>query len=82
MISSISPSVVVPTTLSLERKGYGKGSGINTLIVGAASMDVVISISLFGVFLGLAFSEGKIDVMMYSYCMTEGLYDFGITNLI
>ena len=30
-----------------------------TLIVAAASVDVVISISLFGVFLGLAFSEGE-----------------------
>ena len=30
-----------------------------TLIVAAASIDVVIAISLFGVFFGLAFSEGK-----------------------
>ena len=34
-------------------------SGIPTLILAAASMDDVIAISLFGVFLGLAFSEGK-----------------------
>ncbi len=33
-------------------------AGIPTLVVAAASMDVVTSISLFGVFLGLAFSEG------------------------
>ena len=29
------------------------------MIVAAASIDVVIAISLFGVFFGLAFSEGK-----------------------
>ena len=32
--------------------------GIPTLVISAASFDVVISISLFGVFLGLTFSEG------------------------
>ena len=34
-------------------------SGELTLIVAAASIDVVIAISLFGVFFGLAFSEGN-----------------------
>ena len=34
-------------------------SGIPSLVVAAASIDVVISISLFGVFLGLVFSDGK-----------------------
>ncbi len=58
IIAAISPAVVVPTTLSLQNQGYGKESGIPTLIVAAASMDVVISISIFGVFLGLSFSEG------------------------
>ena len=33
-------------------------AGVPTLILAAASMDDVIAISLFGVFLGLAFSEG------------------------
>ena len=58
-MAAISPAVVVPTTLSLQDMGYGVESGIPTLIVGAASMDVVISISLFGIFLGLAFSDGE-----------------------
>ncbi len=60
IIAAISPAVVVPTTLSLQSQGYGQESGIPTLIVAAASMDVVISISLFGVFLGLAFSAGLV----------------------
>ena len=34
-------------------------SGIPTLVVAGASIDVVISISLFGVFLGLVFSDGE-----------------------
>ena len=32
--------------------------GIPTLIVAAASVDVVTAVSLFGIFLGLVFSEG------------------------
>ena len=58
VVAAISPSVVVPTALNLQSQGFGQASGIPTLIVAAASMDVVICISLFGVFLGLAFSEG------------------------
>lgn len=58
VVAAISPSVVVPTMLNLQSRGYGVESGIPTLVVGAASMDVVIVISLFGIFLGLAFSDG------------------------
>lgn len=36
--------------------------GIPTLIVAAASMDVVTAVSLFGIFLGLVFSEGKYNL--------------------
>ena len=35
--------------------------GIPTLVIAAASVDVVTAISVFGVFLGLAFSEGRRD---------------------
>ena len=58
VVAAISPAVVVPNTLVLQAQGYGQASGIPTLIVAAASMDVVVSISIFGVFFGLAFSEG------------------------
>ncbi len=51
--------MVVPTALNLQQQGYGVESGLPTLIVGAASLDVVITISLFGIFLGLAFSDGE-----------------------
>lgn len=44
-------------------------TGIPTLIIGAASFDVVISISLFGIFLGLAFSEGMIMNVYIISCM-------------
>ena len=34
-------------------------AGIPTLVLAAASLDVVICISFFGVFLGLTFSDGE-----------------------
>lgn len=60
VIAAISPAIVVPTMLSLDNRGYGKKKGITTLTVAAASLDVVVSVSLFGVFLGLAFSAGNV----------------------
>ena len=66
-IAAISPSVTIPTTLSLYSQGYGRESGVPTLIVGAASLDVVIVISLFGIFLGLAFSDGESTWMCWMW---------------
>ena len=46
--------------LSLQQAGYGTLQGIPTLVMAASSCDDVLAISLFGVFLGIAFSEGDI----------------------
>ena len=54
----MSPAIVVPITLDLQSQGYGRETGIPTLVVASSSMDIVISISIFGIFLGLSFSEG------------------------
>ena len=53
-----SPAVVVPQLLTLQQRGFGVEQGIPTLVMAASSFDDVIAISLFGVFLGIAFSEG------------------------
>ena len=37
--------------------------GIPTLIVAAASVDVVTAVSLFGIFLGLVFSDGTYSIL-------------------
>lgn len=59
LIAAVSPAVVVPSLLELQEKGYGVDEGIPTLGVASASLENVFAISLVGVFLGLAFSEGK-----------------------
>lgn len=55
----MSPAVVVPSMLNLQNDGYGVSEGIPTMVMAASSCDDVLAISLFGVFLGVAFSEGK-----------------------
>lgn len=49
---------MVPSLLELQEKGFGIDQGIPTLGIAAASLENVFSISLVGVFLGIAFSEG------------------------
>ena len=60
LLSSISPSVVVPTTLVFQEKVPGINTGVTNLIVAAANVDVVVAVSLFSIFLSLVFSEGSL----------------------
>lgn len=63
IVSAVSPAVVVPSMLDLQRKGYGTAKGIPTMILAAASFDDVISITGFGVALSLIFSgQGEAGV--------------------
>eukprot|EP01029_Cantina_marsupialis_P028739 TRINITY_DN777947_c0_g1_i1.p1 TRINITY_DN777947_c0_g1~~TRINITY_DN777947_c0_g1_i1.p1 ORF type:complete len:471 (+),score=153.75 TRINITY_DN777947_c0_g1_i1:278-1690(+) len=75
VISAVSPAVVVPSLLSLQDAGYGVEKGIPTLVLAAASFDDVISISAFGAFLGLAFSNGSVveDILRGPMELTMGL---------
>ncbi|XP_068744939.1 sodium/hydrogen exchanger 9B2-like isoform X3 [Montipora capricornis] len=60
VLGAVTPAVVVPQLLTLQAKGFGVEQGIPTLVMAASSFDDVIAISLFGVFLGIAFSEGNV----------------------
>ena len=54
IVSAVSPAVVVPSLLKLKEQKYGTEKGIPDLILAAASFDDVLSISGFGICLGLA----------------------------
>ena len=58
ILGAVSPAVVVPSMLNLQLVGYGTKEGIPTLVMAASSCDDVLAISLFSVFLGIAFSQG------------------------
>ncbi|WFB34350.1 cation:proton antiporter [Kiritimatiellota bacterium B12222] len=58
MLSAVSPAVVVPAMLNLSEKGYGQKRQVPTLVLAGASVDDVLAITFFSVFLGMASQEG------------------------
>ena len=59
ILSAVSPAVVVPSLLRLKEQKYGTKKGIPDLVLAAASFDDVLSISGFGICLGLSLSDGS-----------------------
>ncbi|MCB1223395.1 MAG: cation:proton antiporter [Mesotoga sp.] len=59
IIAAVSPAVVVPEMLRLKERDFGKRDEIPSTILAAASIDDVVAITLFTVFLGI---EGGQDV--------------------
>lgn len=57
-MAAVSPAVVVPCLLKLGEDGYGVEEGIPTLVIAAASIDDVLSITGFSVMMGVTFAEG------------------------
>ncbi|XP_053211225.1 sodium/hydrogen exchanger 9B2-like [Panonychus citri] len=51
-----SPAIIVPSMINLQQQGYGIDKGIPTLAIGGSSLDDVLAITGFEVFLGLAMS--------------------------
>jgi len=66
-LSAVSPAVLVPSLLRLKRLGYGEDNGVNTLVIAASSLDDIVSISAFGVLLGIVFSTGTYDRLRIRY---------------
>ncbi|CAG0895844.1 unnamed protein product [Darwinula stevensoni] len=64
-LATSSTAVVVPCMLSIQRKGYGVAKGIPTLLIAASSIDDILAISIFAIFLGMTFSEGSIMNKMF-----------------
>ncbi|KAM7376861.1 hypothetical protein PAMA_013569 [Pampus argenteus] len=58
VLAAVSPAVVVPSMLLLQREGYGAEKGIPTLLMAAGSFDDILAITGFSTFLGIAFSTG------------------------
>jgi len=57
-LSAVSPAVLVPSLYRMKRLGYGEIKGVNTLLIAASSLDDIVSISAFGILLGVLFSSG------------------------
>lgn len=53
IIAAVSPAVVVPEMLKLKKSGFRKKNEIPSTILAAASIDDVVAITLFTIFLGI-----------------------------
>ncbi|TRY82929.1 hypothetical protein DNTS_027924 [Danionella cerebrum] len=60
VLGAVSPAVVVPSMLILQRQGYGLEQGIPTLLMAACSIDDIIAITCFTTCLGIAFATGAV----------------------
>ncbi|MCR2043451.1 cation:proton antiporter [Anaerosalibacter massiliensis] len=63
VLAAVSPAVVVPSMLNLNKNNIGTNKGIPTLIMAGASIDDVFAITIFSAFLGL-YSGTHINIGM------------------
>lgn len=63
VLAAVSPAVVVPSMLNLNKNNIGTNKGIPTLIMAGASIDDVFAITIFSAFLGL-YSDTHINIGM------------------
>ncbi|KAM9330487.1 sodium/hydrogen exchanger 9B2 [Gastrophryne carolinensis] len=59
VLGAVSPAVVVPSMLLLQKQGYGVDKGVPTLLMAAGSFDDILAITGFNTCLGMAFSSGS-----------------------
>ncbi|KAJ8407491.1 hypothetical protein AAFF_G00273480 [Aldrovandia affinis] len=59
VLGAVSPAVVVPSMLLLQKEGYGVEQGIPTLLMAAGSFDDVLAITGFTTCMGMAFATGS-----------------------
>ena len=57
ILAAVSPAVVVPAMLSLQKKGLGMAKGVPVIVLAGAALDDAFAITLFSAFVGLA-SQG------------------------
>lgn len=60
VLGAVTPAVVVPSMLLLQKDGYGVEQGIPTLLMAAGSFDDVLAITGFTTCLGMAFATGDL----------------------
>lgn len=60
MLAAVSPAVVLPVMLKLQKKGIGVTNGIPTLVIAVAGIDDVLALTGFEIVLGITFSTGSL----------------------
>lgn len=65
VLSAISPSILIPGLLNLQEHGFGTNKGIPSLLIASATLDDVLSISLFGILLSIIFATGHVAFTVF-----------------
>lgn len=60
VLTAVSPSILIPGLLNLKEHGFGTNKGIPSLLIASATLDDVLSISVFGILLGIIYATGSI----------------------
>ncbi|KAF8764998.1 Sodium/hydrogen exchanger 9B2 like protein [Argiope bruennichi] len=60
MLAAVSPAVVLPVMLKLQKKGIGVTNGVPTMVIAVAGIDDVLALSAFEVLLGITFATGTL----------------------
>jgi solute carrier family 9B (sodium/hydrogen exchanger), member 1/2 len=55
-LGAVSPAVLVPSLMILQKAGYGVKKGIPTTLIAASSFDDIIAITVFGICISIAFN--------------------------
>jgi NhaP-type Na+/H+ or K+/H+ antiporter len=63
IISAVSPAIVIPSMVELKEKGLGMDKGIPTMNLAATSIDDVVALSMFGIFLNAATTNQTFSVL-------------------
>ena len=58
-LGAVSPAVLVPSLMILQKAHYGIKKGIPTTLIAASSFDDIIAITVFSIFLSIAFNQVK-----------------------
>ena len=66
MLSAVTPAVVVPAMLHLQERSIGTNHDIPSLVIAASSVDDILAITGFTVFLGVVFSQGELIHLLSS----------------
>ena len=56
-LAAVSPAVLVPSLMILQKAKYGIKKGIPTTLIAASSFDDIIAITVFSICLSIAVSE-------------------------
>lgn len=75
IVAAVSPAIVTVEMMSLKSQGYGIDQGIPSLIIAAASLDDIVAIMGFSIFIGLAV---KSEATSFMHALLHGIYSVGL----